>query len=138
MVERREPFEEETRQHAHGQEEAGPAGDPARTVQRQAAAGEEMAERLASAELAALVAPMMARLEEEWIEDGTNINDGVELLRALEAARFLSANDAANVRKEGLAGAARLRAPRPSAPCAPKGDPSCARNVCGDWRAVRC
>lgn len=60
----------------------------------------EMAERLASAELAALVAPMMARLEGEWIEDGTNINDGVELLRALDAARFLSANDAANVRKE--------------------------------------
>ncbi len=37
LVERREPFEEETaeetRQHAHGQEEAGPAGDPARSKQ---------------------------------------------------------------------------------------------------------
>ncbi len=32
---------EETRQHAHGQEEAGLAGDPARTVGRQAAAGND-------------------------------------------------------------------------------------------------
>ena len=41
----REPFEEEpaeeTRQHPHGQEEAGLAGDPARTVRRQAAAGND-------------------------------------------------------------------------------------------------
>ena len=40
-----EPFEEEpaeeTRQHPHGQEEAGLAGDPARTVRRQAAAGND-------------------------------------------------------------------------------------------------
>ncbi len=40
-----EPFEEEpaeeTRQHPHGQEEAGLAGDPARSVQRQAAAGND-------------------------------------------------------------------------------------------------
>ena len=32
---------EETRQHAHGQEEAGLAGDPARPVRRQAAAGHD-------------------------------------------------------------------------------------------------
>ena len=32
---------EETRQHAHGQEEAGLAGDPARPVRRQAAAGRD-------------------------------------------------------------------------------------------------
>ena len=31
----------ETRQHTHGQEEAGLAGDPARTVRRQAAAGHD-------------------------------------------------------------------------------------------------
>ena len=31
----------EARQHAHGQEEAGLAGDPARPVQRQAAAGND-------------------------------------------------------------------------------------------------
>ena len=41
----REPFEEEpaeqARQHAHGQEEAGLAGDPARPVRRQAAAGND-------------------------------------------------------------------------------------------------
>ena len=40
-----EPFEEEpaeeTRQHPHGQEEAWLAGDPARTVRRQAAAGND-------------------------------------------------------------------------------------------------
>src|SRR5271157_463433 len=32
---------EETRQHTHRQEEAGLAGDPARTVRRQAAAGND-------------------------------------------------------------------------------------------------
>ena len=41
----REPFEkqaaEETRQNAHGQEEAGLAGDPARPVRRQGAAGND-------------------------------------------------------------------------------------------------
>ena len=40
-----EPFEkqaaEQARQHAHGQEEAGLAGDPARPVRRQAAAGND-------------------------------------------------------------------------------------------------
>ena len=45
LVERGEAFEkepaEETRQHAHGQEEAGLAGDPARPVRRQAAAGRD-------------------------------------------------------------------------------------------------
>ena len=39
----RDPFEEEAaeqaREHAHGQEEAGPAGAPSRSVRRQAAAG---------------------------------------------------------------------------------------------------
>jgi hypothetical protein len=43
LVQGSEPFEkqaaEETRQHAHGQEEAGLAGDPARPVWRQAAPG---------------------------------------------------------------------------------------------------
>ena len=45
LVERGEAFEkepaEETRQHAHGQEEAGLTGDPARRVRRQAAAGRD-------------------------------------------------------------------------------------------------
>ena len=45
LVERGEAFEkepaEETRQHAHGQEEARLAGDPARPVRRQAAAGRD-------------------------------------------------------------------------------------------------
>ncbi len=45
LVERGEAFEkeaaEQARQHAHGQEEAGLAGDPARPVRRQAAAGND-------------------------------------------------------------------------------------------------
>ena len=44
-MQRREPFEEQpaeqAREHAHRQEEAGPAGDPARSVGRQAAAGND-------------------------------------------------------------------------------------------------
>lgn len=60
----------------------------------------EMAERLASAEFAALVAPMMDRLAEEWEADQTYINDAVELLRALHVARFLSAADVADVREQ--------------------------------------
>jgi hypothetical protein len=53
----------------------------------------EMAEQLASADLAVVVATTMARLKEEWTEEETNINDAVELLRALKAAHFLSASD---------------------------------------------
>ena len=45
LVQGCEPFKEEAaeqaRQHAHGQEEAGPAGDPAPSVRRQAAAGND-------------------------------------------------------------------------------------------------
>jgi hypothetical protein len=45
LVERRQTIEkqaaEQARQHAHGQEEAGLAGDPARPVRRQAAAGND-------------------------------------------------------------------------------------------------
>jgi uncharacterized protein HemY len=59
-----------------------------------------MAERLASAEFAALVAPMLARLAEEWQADQANINDGVELVRALDVAHFLSASEVADVRKQ--------------------------------------
>ena len=44
-MQRRETFEkqaaEQAREHAHGQEEAGLAGDPARPVRRQAAAGND-------------------------------------------------------------------------------------------------
>jgi hypothetical protein len=45
LVQGGEAFEKqatkEARQHAHGQEEAGLAGDPARSVRRQAAAGND-------------------------------------------------------------------------------------------------
>ena len=59
----------------------------------------EMAERLASAEFAALVTPTMARLAEEWRSGQTNINDGVELLRVLDIARSLPVVEVADVRK---------------------------------------
>jgi len=87
----------ETRRFEMG---GGAVGFRAPTYERRLTVIVQMAERLASAELAAFVATMMARLEEEWIEDGTNINDALELLRALEANRFLPANDARNARKE--------------------------------------
>jgi hypothetical protein len=60
----------------------------------------EMAERLANIEFAALVAPTMARLVEEWRSGETNINDGVELLRALDVARSLPAAEVEDVRKQ--------------------------------------
>ena len=45
LMQGREPFEkeaaEQAREHAHGQEETGLAGDPARPVRRQAAAGDD-------------------------------------------------------------------------------------------------
>jgi len=41
LVERRQTIEKQAREHAHGQEEAGLAGDPARPVRRQAAAGND-------------------------------------------------------------------------------------------------
>jgi hypothetical protein len=60
----------------------------------------EMRERLASNEFAALIAPMMARLAEEWQSDQVNISDGVELLRALDLARLLSAAEVNDVRRQ--------------------------------------
>lgn len=60
----------------------------------------EMAERLASAEFGALVAPTMAQLSEEWQTIPMDINDGVELLRALNAARLLSPTAVKEVRRQ--------------------------------------
>jgi Restriction endonuclease len=60
----------------------------------------EMAERLASFEFASLVTPTMARLAEEWQSGQTDINDGVQLLRALDVARSLPAAEVAEVRKQ--------------------------------------
>jgi hypothetical protein len=60
----------------------------------------EMAERLNSIEFAALVTPTMARLAEEWRSGQININDGVELLRALDVARSLPAAEVEDVREQ--------------------------------------
>jgi hypothetical protein len=82
----------ETRRFETG---SGAVGFRATTYEGRLTVIVQMAERLASAELAAFVATIMARLV-EWIDDGTNINDALGLLRALEANRFLPADDARN------------------------------------------
>jgi hypothetical protein len=58
-----------------------------------------MAERLRSADMAALVAPMMDRLVQAWQIGHADINDGVELLRVLQATRFLPADAVMEVRE---------------------------------------
>jgi hypothetical protein len=60
----------------------------------------EMADRLASPELAALAAPMMTRLGEEWQADQANIIDGVGLMRALDVTRHLATTDLVGIRKQ--------------------------------------
>jgi len=60
----------------------------------------EMAERLASVEFAALIPPTMARLAQEWRTGHTNINDGVELLRAFDLVHWLPAGELEDVRKQ--------------------------------------
>jgi len=60
----------------------------------------EIADWLASHELAALVERMMARLVQEWRTDQANINDGVALLRALGDVRSLPGTDVAEVRQQ--------------------------------------
>lgn len=57
----------------------------------------DMAERLASPALAGLVAPLFARLEQEWSVERPEINDAVELLRRLEGARAISPSDGARM-----------------------------------------
>ena len=70
----REPFEEEpaeqARQHAHGQEEAGLAGDPARPVRRQAAAGNDDVD-----------VRMMGQRRAPGVEDGGEADARAEMLR---------------------------------------------------------
>ncbi len=68
------------------------------TFERRLAIVVEMAERLQSAEIAALVAPSFARLVREWQGCRPDINDAVELLRALAAATFLPDGDVEEMR----------------------------------------
>ena len=61
---------EEPREHAHRQEEAGPAGDPARAVERQAAAGHD-----------AMDVRMMVQVLAPGMEHGDEADLGAEVLR---------------------------------------------------------
>ena len=69
-----EAFEEEAaeqaRQHAHGQEEAGLAGDPARPVRRQAAAGNDDVDMR-----------MMGQRRAPGVEDGGQADARAQMLR---------------------------------------------------------
>lgn len=58
----------------------------------------EMAERLGAPEIAALIAPAYARLIEEWGTERPQINDSVELIRAMDAAKSLPAGIVAPMR----------------------------------------
>ncbi|WP_431283179.1 restriction endonuclease [Humitalea sp. 24SJ18S-53] len=53
----------------------------------------EMADRLGSSQFLELFAPTMARLVAEWQSGQADINDGVELLRALDVANSLPATE---------------------------------------------
>ena len=70
----REAFEEEPaeepREHAHGQEEAGLAGDPARPVRRQAAAGNDDVDMR-----------MMGQRRAPGVEDGGQADARAQMLR---------------------------------------------------------
>src|SRR5208337_237883 len=70
----REAFEEEAaeqaREDAHGEEEAGPAGDPARPVWRQAAAGDDDVDM-----------GMMGQRRAPGVEDGGEADARAEMLR---------------------------------------------------------
>ena len=73
-MQRCEPFEKEAaepaRQHAHGQEEAGLAGDPARSVRRQAAAGNDDVDM-----------GMMGQRRAPGVEDGGEADARAQMLR---------------------------------------------------------
>ena len=74
LVQRCEPLKEAAepaRQHAHGQEEAGLAGDPARSVRRQAAAGNDDVEAMG----------MMGQRRAPGVEDGGEADARAQMLR---------------------------------------------------------
>jgi hypothetical protein len=76
----------------------GAVGFRAPTYERRLTTIVEMAERLTSIEVAALVAPIMARLVQAWQTDSADVNDGAELIRALQDTRFLPAQHVMIVR----------------------------------------
>ena len=74
LMQGRETFEEEaaeeSRKHAHGQKEAGPAGDPARAIPRQAAAGNDDVDM-----------GMMGERRAPSVEDGGEADARAQMLR---------------------------------------------------------
>jgi hypothetical protein len=76
----------------------GTTGFRGPTFERRLAIAMEMAERLKSAEIAALIAPCFARLVQEWRDCRLDINDTVELLRAIDAVTLLATGDVEEMR----------------------------------------
>lgn len=62
----------------------------------------EMSQRLGTSEIVALITPAYARLIEEWDAVRPEINDAVELIRALDAAVSLPADGISQMRKAVL------------------------------------
>lgn len=62
----------------------------------------EMSQRLGSPEVVALIPPAYARLIEEWDAARPEINDAIELIRALEAAVSLPADGVTQMRRAVL------------------------------------
>lgn len=67
----------------------GTIGKRGMTFESRLATVIDMAERLASAELAKLVGPLFERLQFEWRSERPDINDAIDLLRRLENARYV-------------------------------------------------
>lgn len=59
------------------------------TFERRLAVVVDIADGLASPAVAALIAPLFARLQQEWITERPDINDAVEALRALEGTQSI-------------------------------------------------
>ncbi|MGR6467936.1 nSTAND3 domain-containing NTPase [Rhizobium sp. PAMB 3182] len=62
----------------------GAVGHKGLTFERRLAVIIDVADGLGTPEIAALIAPLFARLQQEWESERPNINDSVKLLRALE------------------------------------------------------
>lgn len=62
----------------------------------------EMAQRLGAPAIAALIAPAYVRLIEEWGIERPQINDAIELIRAMDAAVSLPADSVTSMRKAVL------------------------------------
>ncbi|MCK1297422.1 MULTISPECIES: restriction endonuclease [unclassified Bradyrhizobium] len=65
----------------------GAVGYRGPTFERRLTVVIDMADRLGSSSIASLIAPLFARLQQEWITERPDINDGVDALRALDGAR---------------------------------------------------